>query len=83
MVKRKDSNHLNHLDNLGEEALRRAHLPEPKYLPLRDFCLLGYMQPQTFYNRVQAGIKIPGARKLGSRWFVNLREYESSLGEAA
>lgn len=56
--------------------------PKPNNVTAEYFCnTLGYMALNTFYQRAPKEL-IPGAFKVGSRWFIDVQEFEQRTKEA-
>jgi len=75
----------NRLNNIEELLLDIKHQPKEvtslhprKNVTPEFFCTNHqYMALNTFYQRAPKG-KVPGAFKIGNRWFIDLEEFEAS-----
>jgi len=76
----------NRLTNIEELLLSIKHPPKSedpvpsknrKNVTSKYFCnILGYMALNTFFQRAPRG-DVPGAFKIGSRWFIDVEEFEA------
>ncbi len=61
-----------------QRILKLEGAERAKLLSMHQFIELGYMKAPTFYLKAPKG-EIPGAIKIGVRWFVDLDVFIQSL----
>jgi len=61
---------------IREELADPNQIPHSPVTPERFCNELGYMSLSKFYQNASRG-NIPGAFKVGARWFIDLEEFES------